>query len=173
MKLNRLIRKVHYWLSLAIALPLSIMIVAGLLLMVKKHIGWVQPATRSVEMRFQPPDIPVSELFETIQKNPDSPINDWTELDRVDIHVQKGVAKFISKSNWEVQINPYTKEILSVSYRRSDLIESLHDGSFFSNPVKYFVFLPTGIALLVMLGTGLYLFIVPLARPPRASAQTQ
>ena len=48
-----------------------------------------------------------------------------------------------------------------MAYRRSDLIEQIHDGSFFSDAVKLYVFLPTGILLILMWGTGIYLFLLP------------
>lgn len=48
-----------------------------------------------------------------------------------------------------------------MAYRRSDLIESLHDGTFFGDPVKCWVVLPTGLVLAVMWGTGVYLFVLP------------
>ena len=43
MKLNVLNRKVHYWASFIVALPLLVMIASGLLLQSKKHWAWVQP----------------------------------------------------------------------------------------------------------------------------------
>lgn len=71
------------------------------------------------------------------------------------------MAKLQAKSGWEVQIDTSTGDVLSVAYRRSDVIEQIHDGSFFSDAVKLYIFLPTGILLLIMWGTGLYLFIQP------------
>jgi hypothetical protein len=54
-----------------------------------------------------------------------------------------------------------------VAYRRSDVIEQIHDGSFFSDAVKLYVFLPTGVFLILMWGTGLYLFLLPRLRRKR------
>ena len=51
--------------------------------------------------------------------------------------------------------------MLKVAYRRSDTIEAIHDGSFFSDEVKLYLFLPTGVLLVVMWGTGIYLFLLP------------
>ena len=49
-----------------------------------------------------------------------------------------------------------------MAYRRSDLIESLHDGSFFGGDfAKLGVFLPTALVLCVLWGTGIYLFFLP------------
>ena len=65
------------------------------------------------------------------------------------------------KNRWEVQLDAATGDILQVAFRRSDLIESIHDGSFFGNRAKLGVFLPTAIVLVVLWGTGVYLFFLP------------
>lgn len=52
--------------------------------------------------------------------------------------------------------------MLQTAYRRSDLIESLHDGSFFAGDwTRLGVFLPTGVAMLVLWLTGLWMWWVP------------
>ena len=65
------------------------------------------------------------------------------------------------KNRWEVQIDTETKQVLHVAYRRSDLIEQLHDGSWFNEKVKLYIFLPSGIILFILWITGLYMFILP------------
>ena len=52
-------------------------------------------------------------------------------------------------------------DVLSLEYRRSDLFEQIHDGSFFADWVKTFIFLPAGIILLVLWLTGIWLFFEP------------
>jgi hypothetical protein len=64
-------------------------------------------------------------------------------------------------NNWEVQLDSETGDVLQVAYRRSDLIESIHDGSWFHEMAKYWLFLPAGICLLMVWATGLYLFVLP------------
>jgi len=63
-------------------------------------------------------------------------------------------------------------------YRRSDLIESLHDGSFFTDTAKLTVFLANGAVLLALWVTGMYLWGLPLvarrgARRRRTSPRVQ
>ncbi len=53
-----------------------------------------------------------------------------TEIDRIDIRPQKGIAKIVFARHFtELQLDCTTAEILSVSTRRSDFIEKIHDGS--------------------------------------------
>ena len=49
-----------------------------------------------------------------------------------------------------------------MNYRRSDIIESVHDGSLFTDYVKFGWFLPTGILLIVLSISGIYMFLLPL-----------
>jgi len=52
--------------------------------------------------------------------------------------------------------------VLQTAYRRSDLIESIHDGSFFGGDwTKLGVFLPTGIVLLLLWCGGMWMWWVP------------
>lgn len=71
------------------------------------------------------------------------------------------MAKVQCRNRWEVQVDLKTGDVLNVNYRRSDFIESLHDGSFFSEPAKLWVFLPNGFILLGLWCTGVYLWWLP------------
>ena len=142
-------------------LQLSLVIGTGVLLMLKKDIDWIQPPTVRGEYRDETPTQSFEALFAAAQATPELNLKNWSDLDRVDVKPGKGVVKFVATNRWEVQIDTSTGEVLQVAYRRSDLIESLHDGSFFSDGVKKFLFLPSGVILAVLWGTGIYLFFLP------------
>jgi hypothetical protein len=76
------------------------------------------------------------------------------------VRIQKGIVKVRSQNNWEVQIDTQTGEVLQTAYRRSDIIESIHDGSWFHDKVKLWIFLPTGIVLFILWITGVYMLIL-------------
>lgn len=161
MNWKRLLRQVHYWLSLAVFLPAGIMFAAGILLMLKKEIDWIQPSTERGALSEQIPTATYEQMIEASRAYPEAGISEWSDIDRIDLRVDKGVAKLRGHSGWEVQVDTSTAEVLNVAYRRSDLIESIHDGSFFSDEVKLYLFLPTGVLLIIMWGTGIYLFLLP------------
>lgn len=161
MKTQLLFRKIHHWGSLLIMLPMGLVIGAGLLLILKKEIAWIQPPTAKGIERIAAPTMPVDELFEIARGIDALQVTAWDELERVDFKPGKGVVKFVAPNNWEAQIDTATGEILQVAYRRSDIIESLHDGSFFADWVKLYIFFPAGVVLLVLWGTGIYLFFLP------------
>ena len=164
MNLKRTLRKVHYWLSLGVFLPASIIFVAGVFLMLKKEVSWIQPPTSKGVVSNEIPAISFQKMLDASSMHPEVQITEWSDIDRIDVRAGKGVAKVRAKSGWEVQLDTSTGEVLNVAYRRSDIIEQIHDGSYFSNTVKLFIFLPTGILLIVMWGTGIYLFLLPRIR---------
>lgn len=69
--------------------------------------------------------------------------------------------KVRAENRWEIQLDAATGEILQVAYRRSDLIESIHDGTFFHQKARFWLLFPSAIILLGMLLTGIHLFIIP------------
>jgi len=161
MKTQVLLRKIHHWGSLFIMVQIGLVIGAGLLLSLKKEINWVQPPTIKGSARADVPVQSMQALFDTARSVEELELNDWNALERVDFKPGKGVVKFVAPNNWEAQIDTATGEVLQVAYRRSDIIEKLHDGSFFAEWVKLYVFFPSGVVLLVLWGTGIYMFFLP------------
>ncbi|MEL6371119.1 MAG: PepSY domain-containing protein [Pseudomonadota bacterium] len=160
MKSQVLLRKIHHWGSLFIMLPVALVISTGLLLILKKQIDWVQPPTVAGSEQTAIPVLTIEELFEAAQSVEELELNSWQELSRVDFKPGKGTVKFVAANNWEAQVDTSTGEVLQVAYRRSDVIEALHDGSFFAGWAKLYIFFPSGMILLVMWGTGVYLFVL-------------
>lgn len=159
MRLPVLTRKVHYWASAVVAVPLLLVVSTGLLLQVKKQFTWVQPAERkgSGKVLALNPD----RMLDACRAAPDAEVRTWDDITRVDIRPSRGLVKVTAKNGWEVQLDAATGEVLQVAYRRSDLIESLHDGSFFGDGAKLAVFLPAGLILFGLWVTGVYLFALP------------
>ncbi|MDG1418726.1 MAG: PepSY-associated TM helix domain-containing protein [Maricaulis sp.] len=167
MNTKRLFRQIHYWLSLVVMVPLAIMLLAGLFLMLKKEVSWIQPPSQTGIMSDQAPALSMDDLLLRARAVPEAEIAGWEDVARIDLRPGRGMAKFLSQSDWEIQLDTATGDVLSSAYRRSDWIEALHDGSYFADWVKLFVFFPTGIMLLVMYLSGIYLFLIPRMAKPR------
>ncbi len=162
-------RKLHRLGSLITAAPLLVVIVSGIILQLKKDWTWVQPAT----MRGSTSELVVDwdQILAAASGVTEAEISSWEDIDRLDVRPAKGMLKVRSKNSWEVQIDTSSGEVLQTSYRRSDLIESIHDGSWFGSPVKLWIFLPTAIILLGLWLTGVYLWLLPhLVRRRRRAA---
>jgi uncharacterized iron-regulated membrane protein len=152
-------RKIHRWAALITALPFLIVIVTGILLQVKKEYSWIQPpTTRGVSTT---PTITFEQILEAVKTVPEAEVQSWQDIDRVDVRMKDGVAKVQCKNRWEVQIDFTTAELKQTAYRRSDFIETIHDGSWFHDSAKLWIFLPSAILVFLMWVTGVYLWILP------------
>lgn len=174
--LNRWTRKLHRWGAILTCLPMILVIVTGLILQLKKQVEWVQPPTaKGVATE---PTISFDQILASAAEVEEAGIESWDDVDRLDVRPGKGIVKVRGNSRWEVQIDTATGEVISSDYRRSDFIESLHDGSWFHDGAKLWVFFPNGLVLLGLWFTGLYLWFLPVVqkrvnRKRRAKATTK
>lgn len=155
-KLNRRLHRVGALIS---ALPVLVVVVSGLFLQLKKDWAFVQPPTvRGSTSELQ---VDWDAILAGAASVKEAGIDSWDDVDRLDVRPGKGMLKVRGKNRWEVQLDAVTGEVLQSSYRRSDLIESIHDGSFFSDAVKLWVFLPAAVVLLGLWISGVYLWLLP------------
>ena len=159
MKLSKLNRGFHRWGSILALAPIMIIIVSGVVLQLKKEAAWIQPPTQ----RGTGSELSISfdRILEAVKTVRQAEIASWDDIDRLDVRPGKGMVKVRGKNRWEIQIDTQTGEVLQAAVRRSDLIESIHDGSYFHDSFKLWVFLPAGVILAVLAITGLHLFSLP------------
>ncbi len=156
MRTANIIRRTHYWASLVLLIPVLIVIGTGILLLLKKEFAWIQPPTQKVVAA---PTISFADILVQVRTIPEMQIQEWTDVDRLDVRPDKGVVKVRSHNLWEAQLNLQTGEVVQLAYRRTDVIESIHDGSWFHDQAKLAIFLPAALVLLFMTLSGAYLFI--------------
>lgn len=153
-------RRLHRWGAIASMIPLLVVVCSGLLLLLKKEVAWVQPP--QAEGMGLPPTITFETVLESVRSVPEARVSTWSDIDRMDVRVRDGLVKVVTHGRWEIQVCSTTGSVLASAYRRSDLIESLHDGSWFHPSAKYFVMLPSGLVLMGLWATGVYLWVLPL-----------
>ena len=166
----RINRKLHRVGALISALPVLVILLSGLLLQLKKESDWIQPPT--ARGTGGEPAIGFAAILDAARGVEEAGIASWDDVDRLDVRPSKGIVKVRAKSRWEVQVDTATGEVVQVAYRRSDLIESIHDGTWFHDGAKLWVFLPAGIVLLGLWVSGVYLWWLPhMARRRAKQAQ--
>ena len=176
MSFNVLNRKIHYWISFGAALPMLVMIGSGLLLQGKKQFAWVQPPEQ--RGTGTTPAIDLEGVLAALRTVPAMQVQTWADVNRLDVRPSRGVVKAWLMNGYEVQIDLGTGRVLQTAYRRSDLIESIHDGSFFAGDwTKLGLFLPAGVVVLFLWLGGMWMWWVPFvakrrARKKKALAQT-
>lgn len=168
MRFSSVNRKIHYWISIVVILPLLLVSITGALLQLKKHIAWVQPAEQA-----STPGEPVLTLLELVDVAGAAypAIATWDDAVRIEIRPQRNLAKVVAGDDTEVQVDLGTGRVMQVAPRRSDWLETLHDGSWFGDAVKFGWFLPTAILLMLSTITGLVLFALPYVRRAGRSAR--
>jgi uncharacterized iron-regulated membrane protein len=167
MKPHIFFRRVHYWASIPIAIPLLIIICTGILLQLKKNLAWVQPTEQRVKTG--EPTLGLPQVLEISRGVEQAAIGGWDDVARIEVRPARGIIKVVSANHTEIQLDAHNGAVLQVAHRRSDLIESIHDGSWFHPLAKLGLFLPAALVLLGMLLTGVDLFFVPiLAKRRRA-----
>ena len=171
MKPYRFCWELHKWLGIVLCLIFINISVTGLLLLEKKKCDWIQPPTQKGQ-EGKPAD------FVTIQaavdavldcNHPDFATED--AIDRIDVRPGKRVYKVLSKTNYaEIQIDAITGQVLSTATRQSDLLEQLHDGSWFGEWAHAMLMPLVAVANIVLALTGLYLWLGPKFRKKKAKA---
>ena len=161
-KANRL---VHKWVSIFIALPLLVVFVTGILLLTKKEFDFIQPPTAKGESSI--PSISFDQVLQIASTIDQAKISSWDDIDRLDVRPSKGIIKVRSHNSIEIQIDSRTAKVLHVAERRSDFIESIHDGTFYQKNANLWLMLPVAIIALVMAITGIIMFIIPYLKKKR------
>jgi hypothetical protein len=170
-RFNPLNRKIHYWATAFIAVPMLVVIGSGIALQMKKHWQWVQP----LEQRGtgSTPRIGLERILASVQTVGSLNVKGWDDVNRIDVRPSRGMAKVWLHNGWEVQVDLGNGDVLQSAYRRSDLIESIHDGSFFlGNVSKLGIFFPSAIGLFIMWLSGLWMFAFPFIAKRNRRART-
>lgn len=159
--MGRTLRLIHYWLTAFTLFTVAMVAVTGVLLSVKKEFDVLQPPTAEGTS----PGLPATrldQLLVAVTAEPGRSALSWRDVDRIDVRPGDGIAKLILNDRTEYQVDLHTLEVLQTGYRTSDFVETLHDFSVLGDWGKYLLSLPTGIALLVLWGTGAYMFVKPM-----------
>lgn len=159
MRAGYLNRKIHYWLSLWLALPMALISITGLLLQFKKSLPWVQPPEQRRELTLPIAEWPL--LLAAAQSRPELGVSSWKDVERVELRPSRGLIKLIARNGQEAQFDAGSGQLVQVATRRSDTIEALHDGSWFGNGVKFGWFATAALGLLLATLSGIWLFVEP------------
>ncbi len=159
MRFKKANRLVHKWASIVIVIPLLVVFGTGILLLTKKEFAFIQPPTAKGESAI--PSIGFDRILSVANTVEKAEINSWSDIDRLDVRPSKGIIKIRSNNRIEIQIDGRTGDILHVAKRRSDFIESIHDGTFFEKSANLWLMLPVAITAILISITGIIMFFIP------------
>lgn len=170
MSINRLNRSTHRWTSIIIALPLLTILITGVLLLLKKEVEYIQPSSeKGISKK---PTLSFEEILNAAKSVKVAQIDSWQAIDRLDVRPSKGIIKIRAKSHWEIQLDATTGKVLKTAFRRSDIIEQLHDFTYWQDSANLWFTLPISIALIVISITGIVLFFLPYYRRHKNKKRT-
>ncbi len=162
MKSNIFFRKMHRIGAIIIAFPFLIVIISGILLQLKKEITWIQPPTQQGSGFSS--DLTLQQIFDYAKECPDAFIENWQDIDRLDIVPDDNVIKVRMKNHQEIQIDAETGNVLQCAVRRSDIIEDLHTGSWFFSQARLWIFFPCAVIVFFLWISGLILLFIKYLR---------
>ncbi|AFK03345.1 PepSY-associated TM helix domain protein [Emticicia oligotrophica DSM 17448] len=165
---TRFYRKIHKWISIPLFVFMFLIGFTGLLLGWKKNIGLL-PSTKmgsNVEVKAW---VSLDSIQASAQRFAKDSLGLSTEIDRIDVRPQKGVAKIVFIQNFtELQVDCATGKVVSIATRKSDIIEKIHDGSildfFIKTPndeIKLFYTTILALGLILLSFSGFWLWYNP------------
>jgi uncharacterized iron-regulated membrane protein len=156
----------HKWVGIISAIFILNLAITGFMLLIKKNVAWIQPP----EIRGAEPNqfgMSFDDIVEACRQHPELAIQSWEDIDRLDVRPGKGMLKVRANNNWEAQIDITDGRVLKVAYRRSDIIESIHDGSFYADWLHAWVWPAVACCLVFLAFSGFWLWLEPKVRRAR------
>ena len=147
-------RRLHRWLSIAIAFPILFVILTGLFLQVRKPVDWIQPPTLKGSQSYAP-TVSLKRVLTQVETIPEMQVSSWQDIKLLDLRPKKGIIKVRNHNELETQVDASTGDILQTAQRRNDFVVKLHDFSAFH--ARLWLGLPIRLGFLVILLTGIYL----------------
>jgi len=165
---TRTYRKLHKWIAIPLLVFFLTIGITGLLLGWKKQTGLL-PSTKKGRTTTSAHWISIDSI-QTIAKQYAQSHSESSDIDRIDVRPQKGVAKIVFVTHFtELQIDRTTGKIVSESTRTSDIIEKIHDGSMLdfwvktdNDPIKLVYTSLLGIGLILLTISGFFLWYNPI-----------
>ncbi|MEZ0324606.1 MAG: PepSY domain-containing protein [Fimbriimonas sp.] len=159
-------RQTHKWIGITLALFLAVLAVTGFFLATKKRFAWMQPpVAEAVAILSAGEIVSVERALEAAYALGHDNLQKLEHVDRVDYRPKDNIFKVISNEGYiEVQVDGKTGKVLSSSFRNDQLMEDIHDMSFFADLAHAWLLPAVAIGLATLAITGITLFLTPVYR---------
>jgi uncharacterized iron-regulated membrane protein len=171
----KFLRSAHKIAGLVGSLFLVLIAMTGFVLALKAKSESIRPSTRrgtevSSPAEIVHPSVAYEAAFAVGLPELRSP----DDVDRFELHAGRNVYKVLSNDGYhEVQVDAGTGKVLAVGRRNDQMMEDIHDMSFF-HPALRETLLPVVGAILFLLGvSGVVMYFVPVVRRARHRRQAR
>lgn len=162
MRVFRTLWLLHRWFGILAGLILMMTAVTGLLLLVKKDYDWLQPPPMACAEGSVGDLRPIAEVYEAVFALDLPQFRTEADIRRIDFRPSRRLHKVVSRhDDLEVQVCAVTLATSPPRVRRSDWLESLHDGSWFGDFAHDLVMPVVALLLLFLAGSGYVMWGVP------------
>ncbi len=160
------LRNLHKLIGLFACLFLCALSLTGFFLAMKSRFGWIRPEAQSgTEYASTAELAPIHVVLDAAFSAGFEEVKTVEDIDRLELHAEDRIWKVLSKENYrEIQIDGVTGEILSRGQRNDQLLEQLHDFSFFSDTLHDWVLPLIAFALFILSLSGVIMYLVPVFR---------
>ncbi len=159
-------RQTHKWIGVILSLFLALLAVTGFFLATKKKFAWMQPPpAEAVKVVEAAEIITIEQALEAAYARGHKELQKLDDIDRVDYRPRDNIFKVISNEGYiEIQVDGSTGKVLSDSFRNDQLMEDIHDLSFFADLAHTWLLPAVAIGLATLAVTGITLFMTPVYR---------
>lgn len=140
-------RKLHGYVALAVALPLIVITVTGIILLVRDRFEYIQPAP--VNIRPVSPQYAIT--YEELAKR-------FPEAEQIIYRPGKGSLVVRYNDGQEYHLHPATGEVLKTAMRRTNILIEIHQGSWMGKWGQHYVHLLFGLSLFFLIISGFVIY---------------
>lgn len=149
------IRKWHRVIGLIISMPMLLTCITGTFLIMRSHLSFIQPSKTNKQSISLFSIAPVSEVLRVAEKKQKGKITS------IIFYPKKGYFSVRTDSDYEMRLHGESLKILTEGPKLTGWLIKLHEGSFFSEIVRDYIFLPSAFGLLILIVSGIYIYIEP------------
>lgn len=159
-------RSLHRWIGFIASLFLALIATTGFFLAMKGQLAFMRPPVQEAAKLNRPEEIlPMSRILEIAFKAGHPELSEIKEVDRVDYRPKDNVFKVVSKDGYrEIQVDGTEGKIVSDAFRNDQLVEDIHDLSYFADATHQFVLPVVAVCLLFLSLSGIFIFATPIFR---------
>lgn len=160
------IRSLHRWIGFISCLFLAVISVTGFFLAMKGQFAFMRPPVQEAAKMERPEEIlPMAEILRIAFDAGHPELSEVKEVDRVDYRPKDNVFKVVSKDGYrEIQVDGTQGKIVSNAFRNDQLMEDIHDMSFFADAAHGYLLPAVAVFLCFLSLSGIVIFFTPIFR---------